>query len=177
MQVAAKCSHTCPYKTETKGGLTPTHRGWCYHRSRDCSDTTLSQESCSHPTLEARKRCSFRNPWAWGVGRSSADTWIAVQSYYFGPLASGAVRGWLSIVLSAMKHHYKQSEWRWWNSSWAISNPQRWCCESAALSRPANLENSAVATGLEKVSFHSNPKERQCQRMFKLPHNFTHLVK
>ena len=28
----------------------------------------------------------------------------------------------------------------------------------------ANLENSAVATGLEKVSFHSNPKERQCQK-------------
>ena len=26
---------------------------------------------------------------------------------------------------------------------------------------PANLENSAVATGLEKVSFNSNPKERQ----------------
>ena len=26
---------------------------------------------------------------------------------------------------------------------------------------PANLENSAVATGLEKVNFHSNPKERQ----------------
>ena len=42
-------------------------------------------------------------------------------------------------------------------------------CESAALNMPANLENSAVATGLEKVSFHSNPKERQCQRMFKLP--------
>ena len=36
---------------------------------------------------------------------------------------------------------------------------------------PANLENSAVATGLEKVSFHFNPKERQCQRMLKLPHN------
>ena len=35
---------------------------------------------------------------------------------------------------------------------------------------PANLENSAVATGLEKVSVHSNPKERQCQRMFKLLH-------
>ena len=30
---------------------------------------------------------------------------------------------------------------------------------------PANLENSAAATGLKKVSFHSNPKERQCQRM------------
>ena len=36
---------------------------------------------------------------------------------------------------------------------------------------PAKLEDSAVATGQEKVSFHSNPKERQCQRMFKLPHN------
>ena len=34
---------------------------------------------------------------------------------------------------------------------------------------PANLENSAVATGLANVSFHSNPKERQCQRMLKLP--------
>ena len=38
-----------------------------------------------------------------------------------------------------------------------------------------NLESSTVATGLEKVSFHSNPKERQCQKMFKLPHNCTHL--
>ena len=41
---------------------------------------------------------------------------------------------------------------------------------------PANLENSAVATGLEKVSFHSNPKERQCQKMLKLPYNCTHLT-
>ena len=47
-------------------------------------------------------------------------------------------------------------------------------CESAALNMPANLENSAVATGLEKVSFHSNPKVRQCQRMYQLPHNCTH---
>ena len=49
--------------------------------------------------------------------------------------------------------------------------------ESAALNIPANLENSAVATGLEKVSFHSNPKERQCQRMLQLPHNCTHLTR
>ena len=42
---------------------------------------------------------------------------------------------------------------------------------------PANLKNSAVAAGLQKVSFHSNPKERQCQRMFKLPHNCTHASK
>ena len=30
--------------------------------------------------------------------------------------------------------------------------------------------------GLEKVRFHSNLKERQCQRMLKLPHNCTHLT-
>ena len=57
-----------------------------------------------------------------------------------------------------------------------ISNPKRWCCESAALNMPANLENSAVATGREKVSFHSNPKERQWQRRFKLLHNCTYLT-
>ena len=34
--------------------------------------------------------------------------------------------------------------------------------ESAAFNLPANLENSPVSTGLENVSFHSNPKERQC---------------
>ena len=61
------------------------------------------------------------------------------------------------------KHHYEQSQWRWWNSSWAISNPKRWCCESAVLNMPANLENSAVATVLEKVSFHSNPKESETE--------------
>ena len=48
--------------------------------------------------------------------------------------------------------------------------------KSAALNMPANLENSAVATGLEKVSFHSNPKERQCQRMLILPNNCTHII-
>ena len=45
-----------------------------------------------------------------------------------------------------------------------------------SLNMPANLENSAVATGLEKVNFQSNLKERQCQRLLKLPHNCTHLT-
>ena len=48
--------------------------------------------------------------------------------------------------------------------------------KSVALNMPANLENSAVATGLEKVRFHSNPKEGQCQRMFKVLHNCTHFT-
>ena len=35
---------------------------------------------------------------------------------------------------------------------------------------------TSVAPGLEKVSFHSNPKERQRQRMLKVLHNCTHLT-
>ena len=41
---------------------------------------------------------------------------------------------------------------------------------------PTNSENSAVVTGLEKVSFHFNTKEGQCQKMFKLPYNYTHIM-
>ena len=36
---------------------------------------------------------------------------------------------------------------------------------------------TAVAAGLEKVSFCSSPKEGQCQIMFKLLHNYTHLTR
>ena len=49
--------------------------------------------------------------------------------------------------------------------------------DDAALYMPANLENSAVATGLEKVSFNSSPKEKQCQRILKLLHSYTHLTR
>ena len=37
-------------------------------------------------------------------------------------------------------------------------------------------KTSAVATGLEKVSFNSTSKEKKCQRMLKLPHNCTYLT-
>ena len=48
--------------------------------------------------------------------------------------------------------------------------------ESAALNEQANLENSAVARGLKKVSFHSNPKETQCHRMLRLARNWSDLT-
>ena len=47
---------------------------------------------------------------------------------------------------------------------------------NAALNMIANLENSAVATGLEKSVFIPVPKKGQCQRIFKLPHNCTPLT-
>ena len=53
---------------------------------------------------------------------------------------------------------------------------QRWCCSSAALNIAANLETAAVTTGLEKVNDHSNPKERQCQRMLKIRSDQIRLV-
>jgi len=48
--------------------------------------------------------------------------------------------------------------------------------KSAGFNMSAHLENTAVATGLEKASFYSNPKEGQCQRMFKLQYNCTHFM-
>ena len=41
---------------------------------------------------------------------------------------------------------------------------------------PGNLESSVLDTEQEKVSLNSDPKERLCQRMFKLPHNCMHLT-
>ena len=46
-------------------------------------------------------------------------------------------------------------------------------CYSALFNILANLDNSAMVTRLENVSFHSSSKEEQCLRMFKLPYNST----
>ena len=46
------------------------------------------------------------------------------------------------------------------------------CCTQYA----TKFGELSMATGLEKVSFHSNPKKGQCQRMFKLLHNCTHFT-
>ena len=45
-----------------------------------------------------------------------------------------------------------------------FKSQKRMLLKNTALNMSANLENSAVATGLEKVGFHSNPKEEQYQR-------------
>ena len=47
--------------------------------------------------------------------------------------------------------------------------------KSAAFNTAANLENSAVTTRPEKVSFHSIPKKGKAKE-FKLLHNWTHLT-
>ena len=95
--------------------------------------------------------------YTWGI-KDFQKCWLgslAKRRLYLGP--AGAIN---CTPLSAL-------------SFWVSLFPRK--CGYNTLSMSANLENSAVATGLEKVSFHSNPKERQCQRMFKWPHNCTHL--
>ena len=58
------------------------------------------------------------------------------------------------------KHHYEQSQCRWWNSSWAISNPKRWCCESVALYNASKFGKlrSGHRTGKGQFSFQSQRK-------------------
>ena len=55
-------------------------------------------------------------------------------------------------------------------------NSERMMLKSASLNMPANLENSTLTTGLDRFSFHSNLKKRQCQGMLKLLHNCTHFT-
>ena len=64
---------------------------------------------------------------------------------------------WSQVGLS--KHHSKQSEWRWWNSSWAIPNPERWCCESAALNMPANSKSQQWPQDWKRSVFIPIPKK------------------
>ena len=76
-------------------------------------------------------------------------------------------------VITHLEPDILECELRWALGSITTS---KGCLESAALNIPAKLENSAVTRGLEKVSIHSNPEERQCQRIFKLLHSCTHLT-
>ena len=56
------------------------------------------------------------------------------------------------------EHHFEQSRWRWWNSSWVISNPQRWCGESAALNMAVNLETQHGPQDWKRSVFTPLPK-------------------
>ena len=67
------------------------------------------------------------------------------------------------------KHHYKQSSWRWWNSSWAISNPERCCCESTALNMPANWKTQQWPQDWKRSVFLPIPKKgnaKECSNYY-----------
>ena len=90
----------------------------------------------------------------------------------------------VKVLHSICQHIWKTQQWpQDWKRSVSFQSQKRAVPKNVQTTAQlhsfymlANLENSAVATGLEKVRFHSNPKERQCQRMLKLPHNCTPLT-
>ena len=70
----------------------------------------------------------------------------------------------------------KQSQWRGWNSSFAISNPERRCFESAVLNMSAIWKTQRWPQDWKRSVFIPIPKKGN-QRMLKLPHNCTHLTR
>ena len=71
---------------------------------------------------------------------------------------------WLDLAVqgtlkSLLQHHSSKASILWCSAFFTVQ-----------------LSHPYMTTGPEKFSFHPNPKERQCQRMFKLPHNCTYLT-
>ena len=82
----------------------------------------------------------------WCLTHLESDILECEVKWALGSISTNKASGGDGIQLSYFKS-WKMMLWK--------------CCTQYV----SNLENSAVATGLEKVSFHSHPKERQCQRM------------
>ena len=145
--------------------------GWVLHCGRDqwerCEDSRDSQE---HPTgWKGQGRPVFwpgslRKQRTWteaGMDTGLSITWLLIKSRWEMNVPR---TGLMALGL-------QRSE-----QARGILETQNWLDMSAALNMSANLENSAVATGLEKVSFHFNPKEEQRQRTFKLQYNCAHFT-
>ena len=98
------------------------------------------------------------------VSGSQVSWYVGIQNLDLDPCSSMDLDPY-----SLKKHHYEQSCCRWWNFSRAISNPKRWCCWSAALNMPINLENSAEATDWNRSVFSPTPKKgnaKECLNYF-----------
>ena len=102
--------------------------------------------------------------------------WPMYWSFSFSISSSNEYSGLISFRIDCLDLLVVQGTLKSLLQTTVQKHPKRWCCESVALNKSANLENSAAATGLEKVSLHSNAQKRQSQRMLKLPHNCTHLT-
>ena len=92
------------------------------------------------------------------IGASALATVLPVNIHGWFPLELIGLTSLLSKGLKSLLHHHISK----------ASILQRSAFFMVQLSHPA--------TGLEKVHFHSNPRERQCQRMFKLLHNCSHFT-
>ena len=91
--------------------------------------------------------------WVWSLGSAWGHCNLCVSS-------------WRSRIWTKMSFEFLGYFKSWKMNLWE-------CCTQYA----SKLGKLSSGHGTEKVSFHSNPKERQCQRMFKLPNSFTHLTR
>ena len=145
-------------------GLMPTFskRAYAIPRSTATRAPAL-QQSTADPYLLRKPSNTVLSQSLWGL-------WGLVHTRYFWAL-------WESLV--DMGFDSKQNFTPPTILLWLLLCPWTWGISlkllqhHATLNMPENLENSAVATGLENVSFHFNPKEKQCQLLSQLPSSHT----
>ena len=128
---------------------------------RACSNSCPSSRWC-RPTILSSVipfSCLQSFP-AWGSLSMSQFFVSGGQSIGVPASVSGCVNGQQGLIISL----------------WAEQRHINLHSGSGTLNMLANFQNSPLATGLEKVSFNSNPKERQCERMFILPYNCSHFI-
>ena len=106
-------------------------------------------EGRSYPLLEARDGGREELPHVQGAVAAWAKE--GLEELFHVKVRSGGSELFQILKDDAVKMLYSICHQIWKTQQW----PQDW----------------------KKVSFHSNPKERQCQRMLKLPHNCTHLTR
>ena len=111
----------------------------------------------------------YYDPTVKGIGivnKAEIDAFLELSCFFHDPANVGnLIFGSLAFSKTSL------------NICWAISNPERWHCESAALNMPANLENSVVATGLKRSVFIPIPKKGNAKECSQLPHNCGKTVK
>ena len=153
------------------------------------SDAIRPSHPLSSPSLPVLNLSQHQGLFKWvssslggqSIGVSASTSVFPVNSQDWSPLRW---TGWTSLQSKGLTRVFSSTTspaskasilWRLAFFTIQLSHPYMTTGKTLAY-MPASLENSAVATGLEKVSFHSDSKERQCKRMLKLPHNWTHLT-
>ena len=140
---------------------------WC-HPTISCSVVPFSSCPQSFPASESFQMSQLFASVGQSIGVSASTSVLPMNTQDWFPLGW---TGWISLQSKGLsrvfsnttvqKHQFFGTQLSFLSNShihaWLLEKPKRWCSASATFNMSANLENSAVATGLEKVSFHSSP--------------------
>ena len=114
------------------------------------------------PSLPALESFPMSQLFSWGsqsTGVSALASFLPKNTQDWSPLEW---TGWISLSPKDSQESSPTPQFKSINSSalsFLIQNPKRRCYQSVALNMSANLEDPAMATGLEKVNPYSNPKK------------------